>query len=464
MLPRHKTFQSSQRQETIETNPPHSPTCTPTVITDITGHPVKSNVPLPGSCSPLSSKIGGRSDGYSRQTSAVSQSSALSTGSCETRHIKPKGSLLDPSSLFTVQSLRPVSPGARVEQVQIFVPGLQPMDSSAGGLEDFQMKVRFPKVRIFICGTNAKQLSQLLLPNFLLPVDNTLRLFDRVCATMVMERSGEVGFEKWSQYDRLLQNDERARHASNDSLSHYDISTDTSYGGNLNCGAINTEIFIVYDEKFFLQCCPYLFTRTSVFLLTFDGDKMMKSPPSEIHRLQNMIHTIRGVAGYECLVQNYGILGTDSSDSASTASIDEVCTLFYTSHGYQVVKYNVPQHPQLFHMANGAKPDVDVQTSVWKFISEIQEKQHILLISMAMIHQLDLRRQSEVVCIEEEDFTAMFQEIVPGVDLGIRQVVWIELLDIGEILSSSEFVILVILTLSISNFYALKGIVILVLF
>jgi hypothetical protein len=91
-------------------------------------------------------------------------------------------------------------------------------------------------------------------------------------------------------------------------------------------------------------------------------------------------------------------------------------------------------------MANGAKPDVDVQTSVWKSISEIQEKQHVLLISMAMIHQLELRRQSEVVCIEEDDFTAMFQETVPGVDLGIRQVVWTELLDFGEILSTSEFI------------------------
>ena len=152
---------------------PHSPISSPTVITDITGHPVKQNVPLPGSCSPVTAKIGGRSDGYIRQTSAMSQSSVaskLSTGSCETRHVKPKqstsSSLLDPSSLFTVQSLRPVSPGAKVEHVQIFVPGLQYTDNASGGMEDFQMKVKFPKVRIFICGSNAKHLSQLLLPSF----------------------------------------------------------------------------------------------------------------------------------------------------------------------------------------------------------------------------------------------------------------------------------------------------------
>lgn len=444
MLPRHKSFQSGPRQDVVESNPPHPSISSPTMITDITGQPVKPNVPLPGSCSPITSKIGGRSDGYIRQTSAMSQSSVtskLSTGSCEPRHVKPKpssSSLLDPSSLFTVQSLRPVSPGAKVEQVQIFVPGLHSLDNASGGLEDFQMKVKFPKVRIFICGTNAKHLSQLLLPDFLLPVDNSLRLFDRVCATMAMERSGEVNFESWSQYDRLLQNDEKARHASNDSLSRCDINTtDQSF----SCGAINTEIFIVYDEKFFLQCCQYLFTRTSVFLLTFDGDKMLKSPRSEIHRLQNTIHTIRGAVGYECPIQTYGLLGTDTTDSGSTATIDEVRTLFYTSHGYQIVKYNVPRHPHLFHMADGERSNMDAQTSVWKCISEVQEKQHILLISMAMIHQLEQRRQNEVLCIDEDDFTATFQETVPGVDLGIRQVVWTELLEFGEILSAKAAVL-----------------------
>lgn len=428
----------------MEPPTPHSPISSPTVITDITGHPVKQNVPLPGSCSPVTAKIGGRSDGYIRQTSAMSQSSVaskLSTGSCETRHVKPKqstsSSLLDPSSLFTVQSLRPVSPGAKVEHVQIFVPGLQYTDNASGGMEDFQMKVKFPKVRIFICGSNAKHLSQLLLPSFLLPADNSQRLFDRVCATMVMERSGGVTFESWSQYDRLLQNDEKARHASNDSLNQCDIIPPDKVG-TISCGAINTEIFIVDDEKFFLQCCQYLFTRTSVFLLTFDGDKMLKSPQSEIHRLQNSIHTIRGAVGYECPIQTYGLLGTDKSDSAITASIDEVRTLFYTSYGYQIVKYNVPRSPHLFHMTSGAGTHVDVQTSVWKCINEIQEKQHILLISMVVIHQLEQRRQNEVLCIDEDDFTAIFQETVPGVDLGIRQVVWTELLEFGEILSSSE--------------------------
>ncbi|XP_061187342.1 uncharacterized protein LOC133195501 [Saccostrea echinata] len=437
MLPRHKSFQTGHRPDIVEPNPPHSPISAPTMLTDITGQPVKSNVPLPGSCSPVNAKVGGRSDGYIHQPSTMSKSSVSSTfssGSCEPRQVKPKQgpSTLDPSSRFTI---RPISPGAKVEHVQIFVPGLQSADGTSGGLDDFQMKVKFPKVRIFICGTNARQLSQLLLPNFLLPTDNTVRLFDRVFATMAMERSGEVGFEPWSQYDRLLQIDERARHASNDSLNQCDTS-DRSYPSSVGCGAINTEIFIVYDEKFFLQCCQYLFTRTSVFLLSFDGDKMLKSPPCEIHRLQNTIHTIRGAVGYECPIQTYGLLGVDSSDIASTATIDEVRTLFYTSHGNQIVKYNVPRHPHLFHMANGARPNVEVQTSVWRFISEIQEKQYILLISMAMIHQLEQRRQNDVACIDEDDFTATFQETVPGADLGIRQVVWTELLEFGEILST----------------------------
>jgi hypothetical protein len=53
-----------------------------------------------------------------------------------------------------------------------------------------------------------------------------------------------------------------------------------------------------------------------------------------------MIHSIRCCVGYDCSILTYGLLGKEQAELGSSFK-DEVKTLFYTSYGQQIQKYNV---------------------------------------------------------------------------------------------------------------------------
>ncbi|KAK3102673.1 hypothetical protein FSP39_013057 [Pinctada imbricata] len=424
-------------------------------------HDILGNVHLPGSYSPT--KVKGTAD-YKRQASAVSQnsnSSKRSSGSGEGRsrfdakkqsnapvskdsslrtvgmfvvQPMPKQNSLDGDSVMDIRSDK--CSQTRVEEVEIIVPN---ESKSAHFVEELQINqtIKLPKVRVFICGSEARQLAKLIFPENTLPEESCgYRLFDLVKLTMMMNRDKVVSFSQWSLYENLLHRVEKSRfHASNDSLDKLDLK-ESSISTPLHKGAINTEFYIVPDEKFFNHCCQYLFTRTSIFLLAFDGVKVFNSLDGEISRLQNMIHTIRCFIGYECPILTYGLLGGDQSELSNAVSMDEVRTLFYTSYGNQIHKYNVPG-PSLFSTCPTEQECVEIRRSVWKAIGDTEEKQYVLRASVAMMHQLELRRQQGTVCITEEEFTQIFQDLLPSADVGSRQVVWSELKDFGEILSSN---------------------------
>lgn len=319
-----------------------------------------------------------------------------------------------------------------------------PQDPQDINVDLFELNrtVNLPKVRVFLCGSEARALARLLLPGMLSSqTDNGL--YQCVKCTMGMDREGAISFTSWSSFDYLLNDGSPSRlHASNESLTKSDIFRDRDDTSSfIHKGSINVEFFIMPDDKFtpedkfFHHCCQYLFTRTSIFVLTFDGAKVVTSTHAELQRLQNVIHTIRCFDGYECPILTYGLLHNDA-----TVGVDEVRTLFYLPFGQQIQKYNVAM-PELFCPGVDGVEARDVsrglQRGLWKALGEMTLKQRISLPSVAMMLQFEAVRNGEQkLFIDEVEFSSMFQDEVPGGGQDLQQIVWTDLKNVGEILSS----------------------------
>lgn len=226
-------------------------------------------------------------------------------------------------------------------------------------------------------------------------------------------------------------------HASNDSLVNGEINKQREED-YLHRGVVNTEIFIVPDEKLFQYGCHYLFTRTSLFLLTFNGAKVLNSAAGEILRLQNLIHTIRCCVGYDSNIFTYGLLNSEQADFK-----DEVQTLFYTSYGQQIRKYSVTIPDLIISDENSNQiPSKILKKNVWKAVSETIQKQPVSILSVVMMAQLERLRQEGKQIITEEEFTKMFKMAVPNGEPSLQHVVWTTLKEFGELLSPSKLSLL----------------------
>ncbi|XP_060074146.1 uncharacterized protein LOC132553878 [Ylistrum balloti] len=338
----------------------------------------------------------------------------------------------------------PVLRGGKSYRVTPLSESNDPQDPQDINVDLFELNrtINLPKVRVFLCGSEARALARLLMPG-MVSSDGNNGLYQCIKCTMGMDREGAISFTSWSSFDYLLNDEPSSRlHASNESLTKSDIFRDRDDASSfIHKGSINVEFFIMPDDrfspddKFFHHCCQYLFTRTSIFVLTFDGAKVVTSTHTEIQRLQNVIHTIRCFDGYECPILTYGLLNNDAS-----VGVDEVRTLFYLPFGQQIQKYNVPM-PELFCPGvEGAKTsDASrrLQRGLWKVLGEMTLKQKISLPSVAMMLQFEsVRTGKQKLFIDEVEFSIMFQDEVPGGGQDLQQIVWTDLKNVGEILSS----------------------------
>lgn len=281
-----------------------------------------------------------------------------------------------------------------------------------------------------MCGSEAQALARLLMPDMLPPPSDN-GLFQCVRCTMGIDRQGRISFTSRSSFE--LPDLTSALHDSNESLEKLKLNDEPAF---IHRGSINVEFFIMPDDKFsaedkfFHHCCQYLFTRTSIFVLTFDGAKVVSSTRTEIERLQNMIHTIRCFDGYECPILTYGLLYNDA-----TVGVDEVRTLFYLPFGQQITM------PELFCAKDDAEEQQDMsrlQYSIWKALGDMALNQNILLSSVQVMQELESQRDEGKIFVDEAEFCSIFQEKVPDGGQDLRQVVWTELKNAGEILSSSK--------------------------
>lgn len=320
-------------------------------------------------------------------------------------------------------------------EVHLIVPEPPVLNNNNQILSEFQSNrtVKLPKIRIFICGNEARALAKLLVPSSFLKTDTSSAhcLYECVKCTMDMSKAGDVSFMPWSSYDNLLQSEETTRlHASNDSLVNGEVNKQREED-YLHRGVVNTEIFIVPDEKLFQYGCHYLFTRTSLFLLTFNGAKVLNSAAGEILRLQNLIHTIRCCVGYDSNIFTFGLLNSEQADFK-----DEVQTLFYTSYGQQIRKYSVTIPDLIISDENSNQiPSKILKKNVWKAVSETIQKQPVSILSVVMMAQLERLRQEGKQIITEEEFAKMFKMAVPNGEPSLQHVVWTTLKEFGELLS-----------------------------
>ena len=59
----------------------------------------------------------------------------------------------------------------------------------------------------------------------------------------------------------------------------------------LSC--INVRLVVVEDDNFFLNCCPWMFSASSVFILTFDTNRLLSSSATEMSRLTRIARAVR---------------------------------------------------------------------------------------------------------------------------------------------------------------------------
>ncbi|VDI13107.1 Hypothetical predicted protein, partial [Mytilus galloprovincialis] len=111
-------------------------------------------------------------------------------------------------------------------EVHLIVPEPPVLNNNNQILSEFQSNrtVKLPKIRIFICGNEARALAKLLVPSSFLKTDTSSAhcLYECVKCTMDMSKAGDVSFMPWSSYDNLLQSEETTRYNIYDSLYQND--------------------------------------------------------------------------------------------------------------------------------------------------------------------------------------------------------------------------------------------------
>lgn len=112
-------------------------------------------------------------------------------------------------------------------EVHLIVPEPPILNNNNQVLSELQTNrtVKLPKIRIFICGNEARTLAKLLIPISFMKTDSNSghNLYECVKCTMDMSKAGDVSFMLWSAYDNLLQSEETTRfviYFSDLALSH----------------------------------------------------------------------------------------------------------------------------------------------------------------------------------------------------------------------------------------------------
>lgn len=219
--------------------------------------------------------------------------------------------------------------------------------------------VKFPTLQLFIAGSHALKMTELLFSSNIQPVyamgkEKFLHIRCYVCEET-------CGVTKLYLHDDLPL-------AENDVLNsvisqccdtqisvceddiELDVSTQvgcgpqsrcysrlTSQSQNSNPHSIALEIYVVTDEKFFTHCCHFMFSKNTLFFITFDGAKVLEST-SEMTKIGQMVHSSRAASGADTPLFLYGFLDGDSAENESPKT-DELKALFYTDHGRQILRY-----------------------------------------------------------------------------------------------------------------------------
>jgi hypothetical protein len=314
----------------------------------------------------------------------------------------------------------------------------------------FPRNVKFPKVRIFVCGSEAEKYVNLLLLESEIDTVFQNSEYTHVEFSMATNCFGNVVISKICS-DLYGASNQLKTHLSNVNQSTVSGGADVkckqcgndfnSEGSSSAVGTlVNVDLFVVPDDKLFHTCCTYLFTKSSLFILTFDGDKILRAAPQEFSRLSNLSHTIRSFAGEECHIMLYGLL---ESGAEANNRLDEVSALFYMPFNTQLQNLNV-SGPELINMHGQAARHTCVHLShnfqnlLWKTVTDTIQRQHVLQPSLLIVDCLRAIRDQDLIQTEEQ-FMSVIKSRLPDYKLDIHQMIVTYLNTFGEIMLGSKY-------------------------
>ncbi|XP_052213543.1 uncharacterized protein LOC127832254 isoform X2 [Dreissena polymorpha] len=357
-----------------------------------------------------------RSDNYSHVASSASQ--------------PPSPAVRDQDPLLPgiIEPDRPVMKMVTPQNIYFNDVVQSPGDTSSSH-PPFPRTVKFPKVRVFLCGTEAEKCASMILGNSEVQCESRESGYSYVEFSMTTDCFGNVVVSK------VCSNLYSAN--GHHSTCHSNGVQCKSCGFDLKTGnMINVEMHVITDDRLFHHCSNYLFTKSSMFILTFDGGKLLETPQMEFSRIQNLAHTVRCYSGEECPLIMFGFL--NSSPKKNQTFRDEVQALFYTSHyNTQIEQFNV-LGPELIsshcNPANGDKLSEcrDVQLLLWKSVTETVQRQHVLQPTLLVVDHLFSVRSE--VFMTEERLMILIKTKLPDYQLDVHQGVLIELNQYGEII------------------------------
>jgi len=275
----------------------------------------------------------------------------------------PKELSSTPSILTIVSDVGPLLPGIietekgphkKVQAQNIYIRDSGVEESSYETSHPFPKTVKYPKVRLFLCGSEAERCANMVLKHSVLSTVKMVNGYGHMDFSMTSDCFSNIVLSRacsnlfWSNslhsYVCGSSNAPSGGKGMSASLQCKSCSSDLKYGS-----VINIEMHVILDDKLFHNCCSFLFTKSSMFVLTFDAAKLLESHQAEFARLQNFAHTIRSFPGDDCPVTIYGILNGGPTHSPNI--IDEVQSLFYINNSL-CRQYNV-SGPELFTSCQG---------------------------------------------------------------------------------------------------------------
>ncbi|XP_064605422.1 uncharacterized protein LOC135470422 [Liolophura sinensis] len=231
--------------------------------------------------------------------------------------------------------------------------------SIARNMSSMEEYVKFPSLQLFIAGSHALKMTELLFnssnqPVYAMGKEKFLHIRCYVC-------EDAYGVTKLYLHDDLpaTENDvlngvisqcfDTQISVCEDDIE-LDVSTQvgcgpqsrcysrlTSRSQNSNPYSIALDVYVVTDEKFFTRCCHFMFSKNTLFFITFDGAKVLEST-SEMTKIGQMVHSSQAACGADTPLFLYGFLDGDSTENESPKA-DELKALFYTDHGRQILRY-----------------------------------------------------------------------------------------------------------------------------
>lgn len=328
----------------------------------------------------------------------------------------------------------------KVHTQNIMISGISP---TSPGSQPFPKTVKLPKVRVFVCGSEAEKCASFILKDSNIEIVCKNYGYATADFSMATDCCDNVVISKVCSNlfsaSGLLPGSFQPCSAGIDSCKCKSCGNKFHSNGSQNKlrSVINVELHIVSDDKIFHNCCNYLFTKESVFLLTFDCAKLLQSK-TELKRMLNLSHSIVSFSD-ECQITMCGLF--DGLNESSNIK-DEVRALFYGPYNTQLQQYNL-EAPELFDMQSFAVNRTNhsdshgLQTLLWKMASDTVQRQAIPHPFLAILDYLHTVKDKELAVLEDY-FTSVIRSILPQYDMAVHYTILTHLDLFREIIRGSK--------------------------